>query len=422
MMFDKEKWQEIFSSLKNNKMRTTLTVFGVFWGIFMLIIMLGLGMGFKNMIKEGFGDFATNSLLIWPQQTTKAYKGFPRNRNYMFTNEDVQLIKEKFPEIEFIAPKLRAFGSDGENNATRGSKTGAFSVEGTFPEYNFIDPSKIISGRFIDQVDIKEYKKVAIIGKNVKDILFEKDENPIGEYIKISGIYFQVVGVLTKGASNVSLGSDKDRSIVIPLTTFQKVYNRGNQVGFCAVTAVKNANIALVQQKINIFLRRRHSIAPDDEQAVGGFNLAKEFKKFFNMITSVGLLIWIVGTATLLAGVIGVSNIMLVVVRERTKEIGIQRALGATPFKIMNNIITEAVFLTASSGYMGIVLGVGVIELIKKVAIGTGSDNPFFTHAGVNLGVALTALSILVVFGALAGFIPAKRAISIKPIDALRDE
>ena len=421
-MFDKEKWQEIFSSLKNNKMRTTLTVFGVFWGIFMLIIMLGLGMGFKSMIQEGFGDFATNSLLIWPQQTTKAYKGFPRNRRYMFTNEDVQIIKEKFPEIEFIAPKLRAFGSEGANNATRGTKTGAFSVEGTFPEYNLIDPSKITSGRFVNNVDIEEYKKVAVIGKHVKDVLFDKDENPIGEYIKINGIYFKVVGVLTKGASNISLGSDKDRSIVIPLTTFQKVYNRGNEVGFCAVTAVKEANIAQVQQKINTFMRSRHSIAPDDEQAVGGFNLAKEFKKIFKMITGIGILIWIVGTATLLAGVIGVSNIMLVVVKERTKEIGIQRALGATPFKIMNNIITEAIFLTASSGYMGIVLGVGVIELIKMIANSTGSDNPFFTHAGVNLNVALMALFILVIFGVLAGFIPAKRAISIKPIDALRDE
>jgi len=212
-MFDKEKWQEIFSSLKNNKMRTSLTIFGVFWGIFMLIIMLGFGMGFKSMMQEGFGDFATNSLLIWPQQTTKAYKGFPRNRNYMFTNEDVQLIREKFPEIEFIAPKLRAFGSEGANNATRGAKTGAFSVEGTYPEYNLIDPSKITSGRFVNNVDIKEYKKVAVIGKHVKDVLFEKDENPIGEYIKINGIYFQVVGVLTKGASNISLGSDR-KSVV----------------------------------------------------------------------------------------------------------------------------------------------------------------------------------------------------------------
>jgi len=421
-MFDKEKWQEIFSSLKNNKMRTTLTVFGVFWGIFMLIIMLGLGMGFKNMIQEGFGDFATNSLLIWPQQTTKAYKGFPRNRVYRFTNEDVQIIKDKFPEIEFIAPKLSAFGVEGANNATRGTKTGAFSVEGTYPEYNLIDPSKINSGRFVNDIDIQEFKKVAIIGKYVKEVLFEKDENPLGQYIKINGIYFQVVGVMSRGASNISLGSDKDRSIIIPLTTFQKVYNRGNQVGFCAVTAVKDANIALVQQKVNTFLRSRHSIAPDDEQAIGGFNLAKEFKKFFGMITSIGILIWIVGTATLLAGVIGISNIMLVVVKERTKEIGIQRALGATPFRIMNNIMTEAIFLTASAGYVGIVLGVGVIELIKMIAAKTGSDNPFFTHAGVNLSIALMSLLILVIFGAFAGFIPAKRAISIKPIDALRDE
>ncbi|MDX9696758.1 MAG: ABC transporter permease, partial [Bacteroidales bacterium] len=332
-MFDKEKWQEIFSSLKSNKMRTTLTVFGVFWGIFMLIIMLGLGMGFKNMIQEGFGNFATNSLLIWPQQTTKAYKGFPKNRAFMFTNEDVQIIKDKFPEVEFIAPKLGAFGIEGANNATRGTKTGAFSVEGTYPEYNLIDPSKILSGRFINDIDIDKYKKVAVIGKYVKEVLFEKDENPIGQYIKINGIYFEVVGVMSRGASNISLGSNKDRAIVIPLTTFQKVYNRGNDVGFCAVTAVKEANVALVQQKINTFLRSRHSVAPDDYQAVGGFNLAKEFKKIFGMISSIGILIWIVGTATLIAGVIGISNIMLVVVKERTKEIGIQRALGATPFR-----------------------------------------------------------------------------------------
>ncbi|MBN1252516.1 MAG: ABC transporter permease [Bacteroidales bacterium] len=421
-MFDIDRWQEIYAALKSNKLRTFLTAFGVFWGIFMLIIMLGSGKGLENSVFEDMGDFATNTAFIWARRTTIPYEGYPRGRRYNFTNDDMKALKDNISEIDVLAPRLQGWGAgDGENNVTRGLKTGAFTIQGDYPEMNKIDPNKIVNGRFINYKDIEQSRKVCVIGSRVKEVLFEENEEPIGKYIRIKGVYFQVVGLI-EPVSNINFGGEKEQTIFLPFTALQKAYNFGNEVHYFSVTAKENVPVSVVDEKCKAIIRERHHIHPDDKQAVGGFNLEEEFAKMKGLFTGISVLIWIVGTGTLMAGVIGVSNIMLIIVKERTKEIGVQRAIGATPYKIISQIILESVVLTALAGYIGLVIGVGLIELINYLLVSSGSEGDFFRHPSVDFNVAISALIILIISGALAGLIPAQRAIRIKPIDALRDE
>jgi len=426
-MFDRDRWQEIFIALKQNKLRTILTALGVTWGILMLVIMLGAGNGLHNGVYDGMGGFATNSVFVWAQRTTLAYKGFKKARSYSFNNSDTRAIKEQVAEIGILAPRLQArfWQSSGENNIVRGLKTGAFGIFGDYPDYNIIDPFNFISGRFINDDDIKYKRKVAIIGVRVKDVLFEPKENPIGQYIRIKGVYFQVVGTF-RSQHNGGWAEWQEQLVILPLTTLQQTYNYGEDVGWYGITAKKGISATFVEEKVKDVLKKRHSISPDDKEAIGSQNLEKQFIKINNMFTGISLLIWIVGIGTLLAGVIGVSNIMLIIVKERTKEIGVQRAIGAPPFTIVSQIITESIFLTAMAGYFGLVVGVGIVELINYALVKAAAANPdartMFTRPEVDFGVALIALSILIVCGALAGLVPARRAVKIKPIDALRYE
>ncbi len=422
-MFDLDRWQQIYSVLKNNKVRTFLTAFGVFWGIFMLMIMLGAGAGLKNGVTAGLGDFATNSFFMWTQRTTVSYKGFPKGRYFNYKTSDIQAIKDNVAGVEYIAPKLQA-GSyrGGNNNVVRGLKSGAFTINGDMPAFNEIDPVVMLNGRFINQLDVKEHRKVVSIGRRVKEELFEEDEDPIGEYVRINGVYFQVIGVFKPLNPNISFGGDKERSVVIPFSTFQQVYNYGDVVGFFAITAKPGVAVSDVEQATMNLLKRRHNIAPEDERAIGHVNIEKEYKKIMGLFIGIDVLIWIVGIGTLLAGVIGVSNIMLIVVRERTKEIGVQRAIGATPRNIISQIITESATLTLLAGYIGMVVGVLLIELLNFAIESGGSEDQMFRNPEINFTIAITSLAILVVFGVLAGILPAKRAVNIKPIEALRDE
>ncbi len=422
-MFDLDKWQEIFAALKKNKMRTFLTAFGVFWGIFMLVIMLGSGRGLQNAVFDGMKDFATNSVFLWTQPTTEPYAGFPRGRRFNYRNADIEALLTNIPEIDVLAPRLQARGgTNATDNVVRGLKTGSFTVNGDYPEWNRIDPVKMLSGRFLNHLDLLHKRKVAVIGDAVQNILFEKDEDPIGKYIRINGVYFQVVGTFSPLNSNVGFGGDKAQSIFIPFTTLQQTYNYGDVVGWFALTAKPGIDAGVIDAKARDLLKRRHRVAPNDERAIGGVNLEKEFKKISNLFLSIDILVWIVGIGTLLAGVIGISNIMLIVVKERTKEIGIQRALGATPRKIISQIITESVFLTTIAGYFGLTLAVFILELTSKALAANEEASQGFKNPGVDFNIAMTALIILIVAGAFAGFMPAKRAVSIKPIDALRDE
>ncbi len=415
-MFDRDNWQEIFSAIRKNKLRTFLTAFGVFWGIFMLVIMLGSGNGLRNGILSDFEGIATNSFFIWAQRTNKPYKGFQPGRRFNYVNEDAVAIRKQVPEADIVCPRNQLGGFRGGNNVSRGVKAGAFQVMGDYPDYIKIEPKKNMQGRFINNLDIDERRKVAVIGERVREVLFEPGINPIGEYIKINGVYFQVVG-LFKPKSTGQQGTQESQTIFIPFTTFQTAFNFGNIVGWFAITSKPGIPAEVTEAKVINVLKQQHSIAPDDELAIGHWNMGRQYDRIAGLFTGITMLVWIVGTGTLLAGIIGVSNIMLIIVKERTKEIGIKRALGATPVAIVAQIILESVFLTSIAGYLGLLCGLGLLELVGNLTAGSGGA---FRSPDVHLNVALIALSILVIAGALAGLIPAKRAISISPIDALR--
>lgn len=420
-MFDLDRWQEIAHVLSKNKLRTFLTAFGVFWGIFMLVVMMGSGNGLQNGATRNLGDMATNSVFIWAEQTSVPYKGFTRGRRFHYTNSDIGAISEAVPEIKYLAPRTNVGGYNGSSNVMRGLKSGQFQLFGDYPVFNLIDPVNILEGRFINNIDIQAKRKVVVIGLRVKELLFEKEENPINKYIQINGVYFKVVGLFSSKRTGEAASNDNQR-IHMPFTTLQQTFNMGDAVGFFNITSKDGIPVTTVEQKIIDVLKSRHSVAPADDRAIGHFNLEEEFKKMNGLFWGIRMLVWIVGTGTLLAGIIGVSNIMLVVVKERTKEIGIMRALGATPAKIISQIITESVVLTTFAGYFGLCVGVGLLELINYLLVSGGGNSEMFLHPGIDFRVAVIALTILILSGALAGLIPARRAISIKPIDALRAE
>ncbi len=421
-MFDRDKWQEIYSSLKSNKLRTFFTAFGVFWGIFMLIIMLGSGNGLRNAVYDGMGDFATNSAIMFTRQTTIPYKGFPRGREWLFHTSDMEALLRNIPEIDQLAPRLQPWGGNGGNNVVHGLKTGAYNITGDYPAINKIDPVRLLMGRFINEIDLQNKRKVAVIGNRVRDELFKNNEKIIGEYIRINGVYYQVVGVFEPKNKNINIGGEKDKSVFIPFTTMQVSYNLGDDVHYFLVTAKPNKSASVVEEKCMKLLAERNHVAPEDEQAFGHFNLEKEFKKMNGLFLGIRVLIWIVGTGTLLAGVIGVSNIMLIIIKERTKEIGIQRAIGATPWRIMSQIVTESVTLTAIAGSFGLVLGVFLLEVINNMLASSAEKSEMFKNPEVDIQVAVTALIVLVISGVVAGLIPARKAVSMKPVDALRYE
>jgi putative ABC transport system permease protein len=421
-MFDRDKWQEIYSSLKSNKLRTFFTAFGVFWGIFMLIIMLGSGNGLRNAVYDGMGDFATNSAIMFTRQTTIPYKGFPRGREWLFHTSDMEALLRNIPEIDQLAPRLQPWGGNGGNNVVHGLKTGAYNITGDYPAINKIDPVRLLMGRFINEIDLQNKRKVAVIGNRVRDELFKNSEKVVGEYIRINGVYYQVVGVFEPKNKNINIGGEKDKSVFIPFTTMQVSYNLGDDVHYFLVTAKPNKSASVVEEKCMKLLAERNHVAPEDEQAFGHFNLEKEFKKMNGLFLGIRILIWIVGTGTLLAGVIGVSNIMLIIIKERTKEIGIQRAIGATPWRIMSQIVTESLTLTAIAGSFGLVLGVFLLEVINNMLASSAEKSEMFKNPEVDIQVAVTALIVLVISGVVAGLIPARKAVSMKPVDALRYE
>lgn len=420
-MFDRDKWQEIYSTLSKNKMRTFLTAFGVFWGIFMLIFMLGSGNGLQNGVQNGFKDFATNSMFTWTQRTSMPHKGFKQGRRFNYHNEDIKAIKDNVPEADIVAPRNQLGNYGGNNNVNYGLKTGSFSIYGDYPEIFKIQSYTITEGRKMNQLDQLERRKIAVIGSRAKEVLFGADVSPLGKNIEINGVFFQVVGVFKSNQSS-DRGEEDASTIFVPFSTFQNAFNYGNVVGWFAITSKPNIPVSVVEDKVIALLKERHSVHPDDRQAIGHFNLQKEFDKMNGLFMGIELLIWIVGTGTLFAGVIGVSNIMLIIIKERTQEIGIRRAIGAPPSDIMKQIMMESIVLTTIAGYAGLVLGVGLLELISGAMAGGGDSSSMFMNPEVDLKVALQALGILIVSGALAGLIPAFRALKIKPIDALRSE
>ena len=416
IFFDPDRWQEIWITITHNKSRSVMTAFGVFWGMFMLVVMVGAGVALEKGISSEIEGFATNSCFIWSEQTSVPYKGLKKGRYWNMYNEDIILLRQNIPEIQHIAPIL--FGGGQDNNVMRNDKSGTYSLKGNYPSYNLIDESKMIYGRYINDIDIAEKRKVCVIGERVYEVLFPGNEDPLGKNIQVNGVYFQVIGV-SRHTSDVNIGGDAQETVVLPFTTMQQAFNQGNVVHFIAVTAMPGVKVKVIEDKIKAVLKNIHTISPDDKTAVGGMNIEDQFTMFLYLGIGIASLIWIVGLGTLLAGGIGVSNIMLVTVRERTKEIGIRRALGATPQNIIGQIISESVVLTMLAGIAGILLGVGLLHVVG-ILLSTGDQ--FFKDPQISFGVAIGALFILVVIGAFAGFLPANRALNIKPIEAIREE
>ena len=422
-MFDRDKWTEILEALTANTFRTILTAFGVFWGIFILVILLAAGNGLENGVKKGFSGMATNTMFMWTQPTSKPYKGLPQTRKFNFKNDDVPALKENFPDLLYVSPRNQLGGFNGGNNVVRGTKTAAFNVYGDYPEYVKQESMDIVKGRFVNHQDIVLRRKVAVIGQGVITGLYENGEETIGTYVKVNGVNFMVVGVYKNKGNNNGNAEQAQKNIFVPFTAFQQAFNFGDKVGWMAITANDNASITDLKPKILEFMKSRHSISPDDERAIGNFDLFAEFKKILGLFTILRFIAYFVGTLVLLSGVIGISNIMLIVVKERTKEIGIRRALGATPGAIRSQILLEAIFLTISAGMFGIAVATGILFVINKVLDGMpNKDTMMFANPSVDLSVVFFALIILVGSGLLAGLIPAQTAIKIKPVDALRTE
>jgi putative ABC transport system permease protein len=421
-MFDREKWNEILEALTANTFRTLLTAFGVFWGIFILVILLAASNGLENGVKKGFDGIATNTMFMWTQTTSKPYKGLPKTRRYDFKNSDVDALKQKFPDLLYVSPRNQLGDFEGVSNVIRGTKTGAYTIYGDYPELIKQEQMDIVKGRFVNQQDILLRRKVTVIGQGVISELYANAEEVMGTYIKINGINFMVVGVYKSKGNNNGNAESAQKNIFIPFTTFQQSFNFGDKVGWMALTANDDASITKLKPGILAFMRERHSINPDDERAVGNFDLFEEFQKVQDLFMVLKFIAYFVGTLVLLSGIIGISNIMLIVVKERTKEIGIRRALGATPGAIRSQILLEAIFLTIIAGMFGIAVATGLIAVLNMILSSMPSDGMMFVNPSVDLVVVFIALLILVGSGLLAGLIPAQTAINVKPIDALRTE
>ncbi len=420
-MFDRDRWQEIWEVLSKNKLRSILTAFGVFWGIFMMIIMLASGRGLQNGVIQDFGETATNSMYIWTQGTGIPYKGLSRGRYFSLRLDDVDAIYDNIPEVKLVCPRNQLGGWRGANNVIRGLRTGAFSVYADVPAYANIEKKTLSAGRFINEADIKERRKICVIGEAVYDALYLPDEEVIGSHIQINGVYFQVIGMFRSLKSGED-ALEETQMIHIPFTTFAQAFNRGDRVGWMALTSEDDVPVSKMQEKVLALLKERHTVHPNDQRAFGSNNLEEEFERMTNLFTGIKTLSFFVGILTLIAGIIGVSNIMLVIVKERTREIGVRRALGATPWKITGQIIQESVVLTTLAGIAGLVIGVWLVEGVNWALVQFELDTGSFRNPGIKFEIVFVSLSILIAAGVLAGLIPARRAVKIRPVDALRSE
>ena len=417
-IFDSDKIEEIWVTITRNKVRSILTGFGVFWGIFMLVIMMGAGTGLQRGMYENLEGFATNSCIMGAGPTSEPYKGFQKGRQWNIHNRDLDMLTESVPELDVVSPIL--FGGKSDNNAAQGDNTGSYDVRGLHANYTAIENPFITQGRFINKIDILQKRKVCVIGSKVYEELFPTKINPLGKYIRVNGIYYLVIGVAA-GMSDVSLGGQTSESIIIPFTTMQQINNQGDIIHMLAATAQPDASAKIVEEKMKEILKANNSIAPTDPQAVWSFNLEDQFNLFKYLFIGIAILIWIVGSGTLIAGIVGVSNIMLVTVKERTREIGVRRALGAKPLTIVSQILSESLVLTAMAGLLGLTVGVLTLYLADVYWL-QKAENMFLSNPLISFGTAVTSSVILLICGLIAGAIPTMRALQIKAIDAIREE
>ncbi len=410
-MFDLDKWQEIFSTIRRNKLRTFLTGFSVAWGIIMLVILLGSGYGLENGVKKEFSGDAVNYLSINGGLTTKAYKGMKPGTFVQLNNEDHQALMQT-KGVTATSARSRIFGN---SVLSYQNEYGSYDIFAVHPEYGEVESLKTFKGRYLNQTDIRESRKVVCIGKVVEQAIYKGKVEAVGTYLMVNGVPFLVIGVFDDP------GGERDLSrVYIPATTAQQVFNRGNSIDNISLImsgANEQTSIA-AEEVVRQQLSARHKFDPTDQRAVFIFNTIKEYKKFLDLFWSIRLFIWIIGIGTIIAGIVGVSNIMMIVVKERTKEIGVRKALGASPWSIISLIMQEAVLITSVAGYTGLVIGVVLLELVGNAIKGVD----YFANPEINLQVAIGATILLIFAGMIAGLVPARRAASVKPVEALRDE
>jgi putative ABC transport system permease protein len=411
-----DRLNEIWQTLRRNPLRTMLTAFGVGWGIFMLMIVLGSGNALENGVRSMFNGFASNSIYLWGRSTSTPYQGYAKGRRVTFDASDISYLKAQVKEIDVLAPRNQLGGWRGGNNVVYKDRTGAFSVTGDIPDYQKINIINMVEGRFLNEKDLSDERKVAVIGKRVQEVLF-KNENPIGQYILINGVYFQVVGSFNTLKSGSRAERD-EQTIYIPFTTFQKAFKTGGEIAWFAILCKEGSDAVEVEKKIKSALYRKHHIHPNDIRAIGGFNAQEDFARMENTFNTVRFVGWLVGIMTLLAGAVGVSNIMLITIRERTRELGIRRALGATPYSIVSQVMIESLVLTLLAGYVGMIIGIWGLEALN----GLGITTDYFKNPSVELQSALIAMGVLTMAGLLAGVLPARKALAVKPVEALRWE
>lgn len=414
MRIDRDTFREILDSLLRNRSRSLLTGFGVFWGVFMLMILSGGGNGFRELLEKNFEGFAHNTCIIFPNQTSKPYKGFQKGRSWNLNLTDVDRLKTMVPELETVTPLVSLWG----NSVTNGDKLITASIKGVRPDYSNIETPKLVYGRYINQMDLSDNKKVCVIGKKVYKTLFPEGGDPCGNRVALDGVYYTVVGV-DYNEGNMSVNGRADETVTLPQSTMSRTYNFGNTIHLLCFTAKEGIQMADVLPRARAVVARAHYIHPEDEQAVLTINTQVLFGIINNLFKGINFLVWLIGLGTLLAGAIGVSNIMMVSVKERTTEIGIRRAIGATPRQILWQIITESIVLTMAAGMLGIVASVLVLGAVE---LGMTEDGMLKAVFQVSFGTAIVAAALLSVLGSLAGLAPSLRAMAIKPVDAMRDE
>lgn len=421
MMIDTEKWQEILKTLGQHKLRTALTAFGVFWGIFMLTVLLGAGKGLENGVYEGFPR-VPNIVWIWSQGTTQlAYQGMPLGRYIVLEPEDVAAIEKNVASVGYIRGQNSVGIWGGTPPYTvRNNNNGTFYVQGTHAGMDNMHGMRLKQGRSVNEIDDQEKRKVAVIGTRVLTQLFDPDEKPIGEDIIINGISFKVIGVF-ESTSNDNQQQEEEK-IYIPNDTLRYAFNQVDRIGSFVVLPKPGLHARVAEEDVKKYMAIRKKVHPDDEGVLRSFNLQNEYDKIQGLFTGIEVFSWIVAIGTIMAGAIGVGNIMLIVVKERTREIGLRKALGATPASIVGMIVQESIFITAVAGYAGLVMGVLLLEFISGLVDASGGDSGMFKHPEVDFATAISALVVLIISGLLASLMPAAKAANVNPIVALQDE
>ena len=416
-LFDRDLWIEIFHTLGKNMFRTFLTMLGVIFAMVILVLLLGSANGMSNGFNKIFAGTASNSLFVWGQSTSEPYKGFERGRRIRYKIEDADILKKQIPEIEVLAPRIELGSHRSVVTVYRNGQTSGSAVYGDYPEIDEITKKKLVEGRFLNQTDIEDSKKVCVIGEETYKLLFEKGEKAMGQEIRINGVYFTVVGIY-KPNNNINI--DGENAVFIPFSTFQKAFNSGDRMGWMAIAVEENTPVPFVESQIKSILKTKYDIHPDDERAIGSFDMSEIFNNITAFTTVLQGFSFFVGIFTLLAGVIAISNILLITVKERTQEIGVRRALGATPVIVKRQIVVEAIVLTAFAGLVGFAVAVGILSIMNAMW-GSGDNFPFVKPM-ISIPQFVVSFILMVGLSVLIGLLPANRAVRIKPIDALREE